>query len=63
MARMTKEEAQNYLSAVQDGTATCPLCKLIAARIVIRYPRGVSEGVLDTAERILWSYKGTEKHS
>ena len=63
MARMTKDEALSYLGAVKDGTAECPLCRLQAARLIIRYPQGIAEEWIALADTILWSYKGDEKHS
>lgn len=59
MARMTKEEAIKYLERYRPQ---CPACKLIAARIIIRFPTGVKPETLDNAERILWSYTGKERH-
>ena len=62
MIRMTKIEAINYLKGAKAGTARCPLCKQIAARLITRYPNGVDEDLLYFADELRWKYTGTEKH-
>ena len=56
---MTKEEAKEILTNEEHQ---CPLCKQMAARLLMRYPQGVSSKLLDIADKIRWQYTGKEKH-
>ena len=62
---MTKQEAIEILTYDwgHRQAVRCPLCRQIAARLLMRYPKNVSPELLDIAERTRWQYTGKEKHS